>query len=87
MEQLRILVADYDDASREALGTEIRSEAGLHLCGTTNSGIELLELIHKEKRDGFGSALDGRHECDGSTAEGYCNGYEAYDYCINENQQ
>lgn len=51
MEQLRILVADYDDASREALGMEIRSEAGLHLCGSTNSGMELLELIHKEKPD------------------------------------
>lgn len=51
MEQLRILVADHDDASREALGAEIRKEAGLHLCGTTNSGMELMELIHKEKPD------------------------------------
>ncbi len=51
MEQLRILVADYDDTSREALSAKIRKEEGLHLCGTTNSGMELLELIHKEKPD------------------------------------
>lgn len=51
MEELNILVADYDDASREALSARIRKEAGMHLCGATNSGKELLELIHKEKPD------------------------------------
>lgn len=51
MEELKVLIADYDDASREVLGDQIRRETGLHLCGTTNSGKELLELVHREKPD------------------------------------
>lgn len=51
MEELRVLVADYDDASREALGAEIRNEAGMHLCAVTDNGRELMELIHREKPD------------------------------------
>lgn len=51
MKGLKVLVADYDDMSREKLGTEIAHETGMELCGITNSGMELLELIRSEKPD------------------------------------